>query len=207
MKRLSLVLFALILFGVPVTGQEIAGDSYNGAYYFPAPDPSKDSAGFSSALLAAASGEANDPAGESANARRNKSVTGNFFFAPGVVADENDTAGLVHFGGGVEGPIKGSNFGLSLDGGFFSGADMESISISPGIIYQFTSRGNTVPFLKGGYTLLWAGEGSGSMIHLGGGVNQWLSDRFGVRFEARDTIWIESPDFQIFEFRAAVVIR
>jgi hypothetical protein len=200
MRRIVMGGLAVILVGLPAAGQGITGNGWSEAYFFPPPDSSF-------ASPAAAGPEASEPGGGESEVERNRAATGNFYFAPGFAADSNDMIGLVHFGGGVEGCFKGSNFGLSLDAGYFAGGDMESISISPGILYQFTSAGNTVPFLKGGYTLLTAGEGSASLIHLGGGLNHWLSDRFGVRFEARDTIWLESPDFQIIEFRAAVVIR
>ena len=114
---------------------------------------------------------------------------GYVFFGPGAVLPGESTT-FLNFGGGGEGFVKG---GLSLGaeiGGYVPARQFdEGIGIlSAGVGYHFlkaSKSGKVVPFVNGGYSLLFRSEAE-SGVHFGGGVHYWFKDRVGLRFEVRD---------------------
>lgn len=93
---------------------------------------------------------------------------------------------LLHVGGGGEGLLAGG-LGVSADLGYLFDADAPSGGLglfSPGLVYHFAPEKRTVPFVLGGYTLLFR-DGAAHLAHAGGGVNHWFSRRLGIRGEFR----------------------
>lgn len=77
-------------------------------------------------------------------------------------------------------------------------------SVNPA--YHFTtSSSRLVPFVTGGYSLAFR-NGSSSGGNFGGGVQYWMKDHVGLRFEVRDHIFSsDSPHF--FQFRVGLSFR
>ncbi len=87
--------------------------------------------------------------------------------------------GLVYKGLGIGGEI--GYLGLTRDLGAGFGV------LSPDISYHFlnaSKSGKVVPFVTGGYSLLFR-SGAGHAFNVGGGVNYWFKERVGLRFEVR----------------------
>ena len=138
---------------------------------------------------------------------KDRVTMGNIYFAPTIYRDSGGTSTATHVGGGVEVYSKRHKIGFSLDGGFYLGGDLESMSISPAMAFFIPGEGRIDPFVKGGVTFLVLGESTATLGFLGAGLDWWFQDRFGFRFEFRDQFWLESFDTHFFEFRGAFVIR
>lgn len=64
-----------------------------------------------------------------------------------------------------------------------------------------------LPFLSGGYSLLWSeGEYANSWF-VGGGVTWWTSERLGVRLELRDHIVTDDTTVHLMVVRAGIAFR
>ncbi len=127
------------------------------------------------------------------------------YFAPGAT---NYSGTTLQAGGGFGGPIyKGLGAGLEL--GYLAPA--ERLSSGFGIFsangsYHFlreSSSSKLIPFVTGGYSLGFR-EGTANGFNFGGGVNYWLRDRAGLRFEVRDHVF-ESTHF--YGFRVGFAFR
>lgn len=113
--------------------------------------------------------------------------------------------GMVHFGGGVEATLL-AGFGPAVEIGYASNFAGWGLGIfSPGVIYAFNRDKDTVPFVTGGYTLFFR-QGTAHGFFFGGGVNQWIGDRWGIRIEGRDQVWYDY-DVHMLEVRFAFVFR
>ena len=129
-------------------------------------------------------------------------------FTPGATLGDGAAATLT-MGAGAEGLIKGG-FGAGADvsylfyptGGFSEGFGL----FSPGVIYQFNPARKTVPFVTGGYSLVFR-QGTLNLIHYGGGFNHWFNNHYGLRFEVRDHIQTRSAEYHLLQFRAAFLFR
>jgi len=97
---------------------------------------------------------------------------------------------LINVGGGGEGYF-GNGAGIGAEIGYLtstrntgSGIALASVNGS----YHFNRSGKAVPFLTGGASIAGAGFASGGG-NFGGGVNYWMTNRLGLRFEVRDHIF------------------
>lgn len=130
------------------------------------------------------------------------------FFSPGVAVGDG-VSPTINVGAGAEGLIRGG-LGASVDlsylffprGGFGAGFGM----FSPGMLYQFRTNHQTVPFFSGGYTLAFR-EGTENLIYAGGGFNHWFGNRWGMRFEIRDQIVPRDPEYNLVQFRIGFLFR
>jgi len=124
--------------------------------------------------------------------------SGYVFIAPGAISGEGATTATLHFGGGGDvlvyhGLAPGAEVGYlapvhSLGDGFGI--------FSANLSYYFDRRQRRlVPFVAGGYSLAFR-SGTASGGNFGGGVEYWLGDHAGVRFEFRDHLFSsDSPHF------------
>jgi hypothetical protein len=136
---------------------------------------------------------------------------GYFFVAPGSASGGGLT---LHAGGGGEGLVyKGLGVGgeigyLRLDR---EGRDGVGFGVlSPHVSYNFLSAsksGKIVPFVAGGYSLLFVSGGAANAIHFGGGLNWWLKNRVGLRLEIRDQIIPDAPSFHLVGVRIGLSFR
>jgi hypothetical protein len=128
---------------------------------------------------------------------------GYVFFAPGITSP--DVSGFGHFGAGGEALLTrrvgiGSEVGYATPwSDFAAGIGLFSVNGS----YNM-GRGKLSPFLTGGYTLAFR-NGTANGFNFGGGVNYWLRDRIGLRFEVRDNV-IER-DAHLVGFRVGLAFR
>lgn len=106
-------------------------------------------------------------------------------------------------GGGEALIYKGFGFGAEV--GYLapfeaSGDGFGILSVNPA--YHFTSKSKLAPFITGGYSLAFR-SGTSSGGNFGGGVQYWMKDHLGLRFEFRDHLFSsDSPHF--FQFRAGL---
>ncbi len=137
------------------------------------------------------------------------SATGIVFVAPGVrVFSQTPT---VHFGGGGE-FVWPNGFGVGFDVGYIAEAERldqpeEGQGIfSVGLIYEFDVADNPdlKPYVRGGISGLFSEVRQDGLMHLGGGVNWWAGDRWGLKFDVRDHFLYT---FHVLEFGFGVLIR
>ena len=131
---------------------------------------------------------------------------GHGFAGFGAFVDGNSPA-LYHFGGGGGG-LLAAGVGVNIDlgvVGLVEGGDVVGL-FSPGALYAFNRREKLSPFVTGGYSMLFrSGALHGGFI--GGGVNYWLGDSLGLRFEVRDHIFSEGDTAHLLEGRFSVVFH
>jgi hypothetical protein len=121
-----------------------------------------------------------------------------------------------HLGGGGEFRIS-KHFSLGGETGFFrfnenGNVTYDSIRLSIGSSYHFASRVNQRldPFLAGGiagrvnfYAGSWGLRNVNPMIDIGGGINYWVSRRFGLKLEFLNHVWftkgttVHYPDMRL----------
>ena len=125
----------------------------------------------------------------------------------GIAGNGAPSTATFSVAGGGEGLIyKGFGFGAEVGylAPFEAGGDGFGIfSVNPA--YHFSSKSKVVPFITGGYSLAFrSGHSSGG--NFGGGVQYWMKDHLGLRFEFRDHIFSsDSPHF--YGFRVGIAFR
>src|SRR5262245_5102157 len=135
---------------------------------------------------------------------------GYVFVGPGAFTNESVT--FLHYGGGLEGLMKGGlGVGIELAGfngtGEFSGGFG---TLSPDISYHFLNASKSrklVPFVTGGYTLFIGGGGVANAIKFGVCVNYWFKDRIGLRIEVRDHVIAPAPEYNLIGVRFGLAFR
>jgi len=134
---------------------------------------------------------------------------GYFFVAPTTTSEGG---AFLHMGGGGEGLVyKGLGVGGEVG---YVGAVQELSSgggiLSPHVSYNFRSASKSrkfVPFVIGGYSLLFTSDGAGNALHFGGGMNWWFKDRVGLRLEFRDHFPPAAARFHVFGVRIGLAFR
>ena len=131
------------------------------------------------------------------------------FVAPGVIiASETAT---IHFAGGGE-FVWPNGLGVGVDVGYFTEAERldepeEGLGIfSVGLMYEFDVADNPdlKPYVRGGLSGVFSELGGYGLMHLGGGVNWWAGERWGLKFDVRDHFLY---NFHVLEFGFGVLIR
>jgi hypothetical protein len=149
------------------------------------------------------------PAG--AQTEKNYSGQGYVFVAPGVASP--DGSGFLHYGAGAEGLVyKGLSAGAEIGyahpwRGFREGLGV--FSADGGYFFRDARSASTkiVPFVNGGYTLLFR-AGSESGLNIGGGVISWFNERVGLRLEVRDHVFSDGGRFaHLVGFRIGLAFR
>jgi hypothetical protein len=130
------------------------------------------------------------------------------FWGSGAMADGGFSTATMHAGFGGDALVyKGIGIGAEL--GYLtpwqcmgSGSGLLSVDGS----YHFHPNKTVSPFFTGGYSLAFRSEIL-NMVNFGGGVNWWLSDRRGIRLEARDHLAPEYADTHWLSFRIGFLFR
>ena len=130
------------------------------------------------------------------------------FVAPGAAVGDGNAAATLHFGVGgdrllYKGLGAGGEVGFvglarELRGGF----GLASANAS----YQAASTRKVVPFVTGGYSVVFR-EGSVNGFNIGGGVNYWFKEHVGLRFEVRDHVFSEFRNANFVGFRIGLTFR
>lgn len=133
------------------------------------------------------------------------------FVSPAFATYEGDSLAIFQAGGGGEARLGA--LGLGADLGY--AAPWEEFSDSVGTLslngtyyVKGTNRGRrTQPFATGGYTLLFK-DATVNGVNFGAGVDRWMTDRVGMRFEFRDHIMMqEGESFHLWGPRISIVWR
>ena len=133
--------------------------------------------------------------------------TGTVFGALGGTSD--GTAPLFHVGAG-EDVVWPNGLGVGADVGYISsttdfGEGLFLLTAGP--IYEFQTGRRYKPFVRGGVSLVLGEGGALSLMHFGGGIDQWFDERWGLRLEVRDHLHPRYPGFQVVEFTVGLLIR
>lgn len=123
----------------------------------------------------------------------------------GVFAGDGESTALSQIGGGVEGTFY-RGLGASFDVGYLfptRGFSSGIGTVSPGVLYQFSRHQKANPFVLGGYTLGFR-NGTVNMVHFGGGVDYWFSERIGLRIEARNHVPTDWSEYHHFVVRIGI---
>jgi hypothetical protein len=131
------------------------------------------------------------------------------FVGPGGVSDGGATT--LHFGVGGEGLVYK---GLGVGGEIGYLAPARSLGdgfgvLSPNVSYHFLNAsrsGKVVPFVTGGYSLLFR-SGTANAVNFGGGVNWWFKQRLGLRLEVRDQVPAHSDLSHFINLRIGLSFR
>ncbi len=137
---------------------------------------------------------------------------GYFYIAPGVRTGLHmDTVRATQGGGGAEGFVT-PNLGAELDLGALKASDALWLgAFSPNFVARFRVKNQekrVEPFVTGGYTVFFR-SGSASGYNFGGGFHYWFSRHVGLRFEARDSVWVTlgAPDLHFVGLRIGMAFR
>jgi hypothetical protein len=132
------------------------------------------------------------------------------YVSPGAIVSGGGAASTIQFGGGGEFNLY-KGLGIGLDLGYMN--PIEAMSSGVGVfsangLYSFSRNGGTklVPFITGGYSLLFRGDVLNA-VNFGGGLNYWFSDKAGLRFEFRDYVQPQHWDAHFIQGRIGINIR
>ncbi len=133
---------------------------------------------------------------------------GYVFVAPGAYIGYADSVAILHVGGGGEALIQ-RGLGIGAEIGAIgslqeSGGGLGLFSVNGS--YHFRRNKKIAPFLTGGYSVV-GGNGTRSLVNVGGGVNYWLRERVGIRLEFRDHFYLDGAGRQLLGFRIGFAFR
>ena len=131
------------------------------------------------------------------------------FFSPGVTSP--GTVTWAHMGVGGDGFFTkyvsaGAEVGYLTPIQNFSGGIG---TLSPNLVVRFRAKdehNRLEPFATGGYTLFFR-TGHANGLNFGGGVDYWVKDHVGLRFEVRDNVWTLGAAIHYIGFRVGVTFR
>jgi outer membrane protein with beta-barrel domain len=134
-----------------------------------------------------------------------KRAWGYVFGGAGGNSGGNSTASF-QVGAGGEGLVyKGLGLGAEIGylAPFRAGGDGFGIFSADGSYHFQHSKSKLVPFVTGGYSVAFRSGTSSSGGNFGGGVQYWMKDHLGLRFEFRDHVFSsDSPHF--YQFRVGL---
>jgi hypothetical protein len=126
---------------------------------------------------------------------------GYVFVAPGVASASGDTAGLIHLGVGGEGVLP-IGIGAGAEVGFMGRTNLDVLdTASINGYYHFKRNGSWAPFVTAGYSNFFTLTGSSNLANIGGGLNYWYRDHFGIKLEFRDHFSSGTNSANYAEFR------
>jgi hypothetical protein len=133
---------------------------------------------------------------------------GNAFLAPGIVTDGEGLGATVHIGVGYDRFLH-RGFGIGGEIGYAgaavapgAGAGVASFNTA----YHFRRAEKFVPFVTGGYSLLFR-SATLNATNFGGGFNYWFRDRLGFRLELRDHMAIRDTSAHALGLRIGLTFR
>lgn len=139
-----------------------------------------------------------------AQSTSDKKAWGYVFGGAGGNSGGDSTASFQVGAGGEALVYKGLGLGAEVGylAPFSSGRDGFGILSADGSYHFKSSHSKLVPFVTGGYSLAFRNF-TASGGNFGGGVQYWVKDHLGLRFEFRDHVFSsDSPHF--YQFRAGL---
>ncbi len=134
-------------------------------------------------------------------------VQGYGFAAPGGAGGTV----TMHYGAGFD-ALAYKGLGLGGEIGYLMPAESPGDGFgvfSPNVSYHFltgSKSGKFDPFVTGGYSLFFRDD-TANAVNFGGGVNYWIKERIGLRFEIRDHVLPDSDNTHFYGFRVGVTFR
>ena len=135
---------------------------------------------------------------------------GYFVGGAGATAGNGSSSATFQVAGGGEGLLY-KGLGIGAEVGYLApfkgaGEGFGILSVNPSYHFKNASAsGRLVPFVTGGYSLGFR-SGTASGGNFGGGVQYWMKDHVGLRFEFRDHLFSsDTPHF--FQFRVGLSFR
>ena len=133
---------------------------------------------------------------------------GYVFAAPGKLRSSS----TLHFGGGAEFDLY-KGLGFSTDIGYISNPQCMGRGfgiLSPNVRFAFTNANDSklVPYITGGYSLLFRSSSANS-YNFGGGIDYWFHDKAALKVEFRDHVWRYSSysTYHIWQIRMGFSFR
>jgi hypothetical protein len=126
---------------------------------------------------------------------------GYLFVAPGVANASNESLGLIHLAVGGEYVFK-STVGAGAEIGLLGRTDLGALgATSLNGYYHFHRDRHLAPFVTAGYSSFFDLGGHVNLANIGGGVNYWYRDHFGIKLEFRDHFSTGTNSANYAEFR------
>ena len=130
---------------------------------------------------------------------------GTVFGSLGGISD--GSSALFHIGGG-EDIVWPNGLGVGADFGYISSTNAFGdglFLLTAGPLYEFRNSSRYKPFVRGGVSLAIGQGGTLPLMHIGGGLNQWFDERWGLKLEVRDHFHPRYPEFQVVEFTVGLL--
>jgi hypothetical protein len=113
-----------------------------------------------------------------------------------------------HVAGGVEALAGGRVGGQGEFGAIGGSGGLLFVTSANGVVRMAPPRDKVSPFVTGGYTRMFSGEGGFNAWNVGAGADVWLKPHVGLRIEFRDHVRPDSRGaVQYWTFRAGVSFR
>jgi hypothetical protein len=151
---------------------------------------------------------ASTPALASAQTSNERRWYGNAFLAPGIATDGEGLGPTVHIGVGYDRFLY-RGFGIGGEIGYVGaavapgfGAGLASINSA----YHFRRADKFVPFVTGGYSMLFR-SATVNALNIGSGFNYWFREGLGFRLEARDHVAIQDRSAHALGLRIGLTFR
>jgi len=126
---------------------------------------------------------------------------GYVFVAPGVASGGNNSSALIHLGVGGEAVLP-IGIGAGGEVGFLGRTSLDVLgTASLNGYYHFNRGGSWKPFVTAGYSNFFTINGSNNLANIGGGVNYWYKDHFGIKLEFLDHFRTGNGSANYAEFR------
>lgn len=133
---------------------------------------------------------------------------GNVFFAPGIATDGEGVGATLHVGVGFDRFLY-RGFGVGAEVGYAGAAISPALGagvMSVNTAYHFRRDDKLVPFVTGGYSLLFR-SGTLNAMNIGGGFNYWFREGLGFRLELRDHVAIPDKSAHAVGLRIGLTFR
>ena len=140
--------------------------------------------------------------------REGVSTVGTVFASPGSAFGE---AALLNFGGGGE-FVWPNGLGVGVDGGYitaFEDFSQGATLLTAGPLYEFGRTPRYRPYVRGGlsFAIAQGFRATRPLMHVGGGINHWVSQRWGLKYGIRSHFHPRYPRSQVVEFSIGLLFR
>ena len=126
---------------------------------------------------------------------------GYVFVAPGLGNGGGDSAAIVHLGIGGEAVLP-MGIGAGAEVGFLGRTSFDVLgTASINGYYHFKHDRPWAPFVTAGYSNFFTLTGHTNLANLGGGLNYWYKDHFGIKLEVLDHFRGAPDSVNYLEFR------
>jgi hypothetical protein len=148
------------------------------------------------------------PASASAQTSNEHRWYGNVFLAPGIATDGDGLGPTLHVGVGFDRFLH-RGFGIGGEIGYAGAATAPGFGAALASVngaYHFKRADKFVPFVTGGYSLLFR-SATVNAVNFGGGFNYWFREGLGFRLELRDHVATQDSSAHALGLRIGLTFR